>query len=700
MGISAVPGSGKTFILELLITELIAQRGIPSHRIGVFTYMRSARANLTNRINQQLRNRGLTVRFTQAFTLHSLALRVLRAYHSRLNQEDLQILEQYEQDRLISRLVRVWLRGNAHLWEPLLPDEDQPLKNRNNRTRFSTSFQAMCQAVIRTAKTYRLAPSAIQAAPRGFLSWAVQIYQTYQAELHRLGKVDYDDLGWCALDLLETNSDILAEVQGWYDYLLEDESQDSSPLQEDLLTLLSQRTGNLVRVGDPNQSIMGTFTTAEPRFFRDFCRHSQQIALDESSRSAAKILVLANRLVEWVNQDHPLSELQDALAPQQIQVASSGPLNPPDSEAAIQFLTVKGSPQQELAAIAQMAIQAVQERPRHTVAVLVSTNEAGARVLMALQEAGFQNAIDLLRNNPTQKRVIETLKLITDYFARPASSARLVTVFEALTNWAGIPHPSTTFATIKAALQQAKPEDLLFPALGSQPYFLPTEYEGEDWDRTRFLLKTLAEWLRAARAPWSDLLHWIVQTLYHTPEDLFIGNYLITQLEQVLGDQPAADWQDIANETQSILGSRLNNLPSEILSFSPAPGSITVTTMHRSKGLEWDEVFLTGLSAYEFPVVFGDRPMGLAFLEETNLQAEALAELKRFAGSYLSANTATEQAFLDLAAEKLRLLYVGVTRAKRRLTLSVSSKTPFDQDQKPSRLFTELAVGLPITTAG
>ncbi len=678
LGIAAVPGSGKTFILELLIVNLILKRGIPPERIGVFTYMRSARVNLLRRINQRLQEAGYPDRFTQAFTLHSLALRVLREAPG--PWEELSILEEYEQKRLLTRLCRAWLNSHTHLWEPLIPADERAVYN---RLRFRRSFQQMVQAVISTAKNLRLEPEVL---PReGYLGWAAPLYAAYQAELRRRGQLDYDDLGWQAVELIERDSALQQQVQQWYDYLFEDEAQDSSPLQEELLRLLSQRTGNLVRVGDPNQSIMGTFTTAEPRLFRDFCQASPQvISLQESSRSAPQILELANRLVDWVTQEHPIPTLRTALARQHIRPASTGSPNPPASEGQVEFRCVRGTPEQELQEVAQWALTAAQAFPTQTVAILVTTNELGGKALDYLRERGGERVIDLLRGSPTQRRVLLQLKGVIDWLAQPTSSARLAAAVEHLADWAGIPRAELEpmLGWIRASL----PERLLFPQFGEAP----TWPDSPSWQSLGQLLQTLASWLRAGRSPWPEVLNFIVQSLYRKPEELFVGCYVINQLEQVLGSLPEADWQEIAQEFQVILDYRLRNLPSELFAFNPEPGSITVATLHRAKGLEWDQVFIPQVSAYEFPTHYEERPVGLKFLEDVDMKAEALAQLRQLSRrSYwdLQANSPTEQAFLDLAAERLRLLYVGITRSKRRLTLSVSSHSSYGREQSPALAF-------------
>ncbi len=682
LGISAVPGSGKTFTLEALIAELILKRGIPADRIGVFTYMRSSRANLTNRINQQLMHHGVSGRL-EAFTLHSLALKVLQQFPARSGLETIDVLEGYEQERFISRLTQAWLRNNPRIWEPLLPTGGEAFQAARNRASFARGFKSMCREVIRAAKNYRLPPGAIQ-AQEGFLPWALSIYSSYQFELNRTGKLDYDDLGWRAVDLLEQDEQSCNLVGEWYDYLFEDESQDSSPLQERLLQLLSARTGNLVRVGDPNQSIMSTFTTAEPRFFRRFCQKSRPVLLEESSRSAPMIIALANALVDWATLDHPNPQLRSALVAQHIKLATTGPANPLDTEAAIHFEVFTGQPEQEMAAVAEQAAAALAERPGHSFAVLVSTNELGARLLQTLQSQNVR-VQDLLRSNPTQRELIDRLRLITEFFAQPAASPRLAAVFAVLAPWAGLTRQEA--ASHQDWLLRAHPEDLLFPAFGAK---LTLDRSIENKEAVLKVLNVLSGWLSTARRPWSEVLRLVVQTLYRSGGEIFLGNYVVDQLERVLGEAPAADWQEIADEIQSILDGSLNNLPSEAFSFAPEPGAVTVTTTHRAKGLEWDEVFLTGLSAYEYPVLREDRPVGLYFLEGMDMRAEALSELKALARLQKRRSSATEQAFLDLAAEKLRLLYVGITRAKRRLVLSVASRDLFNREQKASRLLSSL----------
>ena len=132
------------------------------------------------------------------------------------------------------------------------------------------------------------------------------------------------------------------------------------------------------------------------------------------------------------------------------------------------------------------------------------------------------------------------------------------------------------------------------------------------------------------------------------------------------------------------------------LGFEPPAGKVTVSTMHRAKGLEWDRVYLMGLNNYSFP---SGQPQDTYFSEKwfvrdsLNLEAETLAQLEALTGSdaYLE-GVATEQARLDLVKERLRLIYVGLTRAKQELVVTWNRGRQFANrpDNQPAIPFVAL----------
>ena len=123
--------------------------------------------------------------------------------------------------------------------------------------------------------------------------------------------------------------------------VFEDEAQDSSPLQEKLISILASSeiepdtSPNLIRVGDPNQAINSTFTPADPMYFNWFCTtcdlQGNLATMDWAGRSNQIIIRAANFVFEWVNQREKtaeISQLELPFRPQAIQAVDSGDPQP------------------------------------------------------------------------------------------------------------------------------------------------------------------------------------------------------------------------------------------------------------------------------------------------------------------------------------------------------------------------------------
>ena len=118
------------------------------------------------------------------------------------------------------------------------------------------------------------------------------IYQEYQRSLAYRGAVDFDDLIRLALAALRADPDLVERLREQWPYILEDEAQDSSRLQEEILRILAGEERHWVRVGDPNQAIYETFTTANPQHLIDFIQSPEVLRneLPVSGRSTRSII--------------------------------------------------------------------------------------------------------------------------------------------------------------------------------------------------------------------------------------------------------------------------------------------------------------------------------------------------------------------------------------------------------------------------
>ncbi len=236
-------------------------------------------------------------------------------------------------------------------------------------------LESLTLAFIRSAKDHRLTPESLQArlrsapAPLLLAEMGLEIYADYQRALAYRGAVDFDDLIRLALDLLESDDEFLERLRYRFPFILEDEAQDSSELQEAILGKLAGEDGNWVRVGDANQAIFETFTTASPELLRRFIGANPHVDMDESGRSQPRIIALANHLIDWVMNEHPDLEVRSALAMPYIRPAPADDpqQNPPDDRSGIHFVDRRFTPEEEVEAVVnsleQVASRIIRMRP-------------------------------------------------------------------------------------------------------------------------------------------------------------------------------------------------------------------------------------------------------------------------------------------------------------------------------------------------
>jgi len=715
MGISAVPGSGKTHTLSALAAEIIARGELgPDQEVLIVTLVNSAVDNFSSRVSGFIQEHGLLPHIGyRVRTLHGLAHDIVREKPALVGLEErFSIIDEREADFIRKEAAQAWLQAHPNFLDDYLdPEMDDSKRDWVRRQQLPELVNSLALSFIRSAKDRRLAPEDLRReldhqptapVPAGGLPLAEmgwEIYANYQRALTYRGAVDFDDLIRLALRLLELDAEFLERLRYRWPYILEDEAQDSSQLQEQILRLLSGPDGNWVRVGDPNQAIFETFTTANPRYLRDFIAHEADFRreLPDSGRSQPSIIALANYLIDWVREEHPDSSVRDALTLPYIRPAPEGDPqpNPPDDPAGIRLIGRKFTPDEEVAAVVASLEEWLPEHKDWSVAVLVPRNRRGVEVIEALKKRKI-DYVEFLASTASTRAAAGALGNVIAYLADPQSASKLARVYQVWRrNWReGEDDQRVLYKHIPELLRKCREvESFLAPRPDRDWLAGLGETESEE---IMLELETFREvvrrWQGTTLLPIDQMILTLAQDLFTEVADLALAHKLALVLRQAADDH--ADWRlpELTGELGVIARNerRFIGFSSDDSGFDPQQhkGKVVVTTMHKAKGLEWERVYLMSVNNYDFPSL---QPYDRYIAEKwfvrdgLNLEAEALAQLESLGTNneyeWYAEGAATQQARLDYVKERLRLLYVGITRAKRDLIVTWNSGRTGEQTQ-------------------
>ena len=335
--VSAVPGSGKTTTLSALAAQLIADARVNEEQeVLVVTFTTSAASNIKQRIAEFLKAREMPAAGYKVLTLHALGNAMIREYPALAGVDaDFQI---YADQDAVRDAASSYISFNRERWLSFLRQGLGNMADEAER-QWRNQTERLARAVIRTAKNELMSPEALRnlinkipnSMAAQFLQMGADIYARYEAlrNASTEPRLDFDDLISRAVTVLQ-NDDARAHFAARWPFILEDEAQDSTPLQERILGLLAREHGNWVRVGDPNQAIMTTFTSSNVRFFRDEFRQRpnvRELPLSQSGRSNQRIIDLANNLADWAVREHPEDAVRTEALDNRIKIR---PPRPPD----------------------------------------------------------------------------------------------------------------------------------------------------------------------------------------------------------------------------------------------------------------------------------------------------------------------------------------------------------------------------------
>lgn len=268
----AGPGSGKTTVITHRIKNLIEKAGVRPENILVVTFTKAAAISMQKRFSTLMNGgKGQLVTFG---TFHSVFYKILRKSR---RYEATEILSERQKTDYIREIIgRYGISSNdiSELSQNIINDIGNIKGNMLNAQEYEPSC---CKK-------------------EDF----IKVYNAYNLELKKDGKMDFDDiLRECYLLLCE-NHTILEQWRELYKYILIDEFQDINRIQMNIIELLASPLNNIFVVGDDDQSIYG-FRGARPEImieFKDYYPEAELIVLDVNYRSTQSIINVAGRVIE------------------------------------------------------------------------------------------------------------------------------------------------------------------------------------------------------------------------------------------------------------------------------------------------------------------------------------------------------------------------------------------------------------------
>jgi len=683
MAVPAIPGAGKTYTLAVLATNLIKEERHKPGKILIVTYMNSAVSNFKTRIGNMLEKEGLPrSKGYEVMTLHSLAMKIVKEKpESILVSGDFEILDELAQDRLLHKLVNEWIGFNEERFYSFIDykeGESSWQRNRKIET-WLKKFTRVVGEMIPFLKCKGFSGQQLlqytEEDKKTLLRCVSEVYTNYEAELRRRGLLDFDDIICKAITLLKTDDELRQKIQNKYSYVFEDEAQDSSTLQEEMLFIISESNKNLVRVGDSNQSIMSSFTISDPKLFRNYCLRDDvnKKKIESSSRNTKEIINMANFLVEWSQELHPTTEARKSLERQTIkEVADGDPFPNPKTNGYTIGVRVYDTKEEEVREISRRAAKYAKEKPEKTIAILIPNNYGIDDFINELDIIGakYRELTSFPAERGQASLIIGT---ILDYIAMPYDNELF---YELVKNCLMPEIQNESFINSREYFKTCKIEQLLYPLSGEIDFkSIPAEvFEEIPKDNFLDILGKIKLILEGLNIELSAFVIFIADLLNFDSEKMAIAQKIASNIRYMMMLNP--DWgiREVAHELRTIKNS-LNyfaNIVYDRKGFEAVPGEINLLTYHRSKGLEFDTVYLACITSTDFPATLNDRFLSDYWClrpEYRNPVSFMKYELDRLLGEKNQIDPG-KQAKIEIIGERMRLLYVGITRARENLLFS------------------------------
>ena len=275
--ILAGAGSGKTKTLTTRLAYLISEVGIDPQNTLTLTFTNKAAKEMRERANALITHN--TSSMPLLCTFHKFGLLFLKFHIEKLGRaNNFVIIDSDDKKRIIKRIAK------------------------ENKIDLNIAF--INSEISKYKNTLLNADEILKKAELPDYKKIATIYKAYETEITENNLVDFDDLLMLTYQILEQDKELRKETSNRYQYIMVDEYQDTNELQFKLLELLASEHNNLCVVGDDDQSIYG-WRGANIRNileFSDYFKGTKTVKLETNYRSTSPILKAANELIEHNSQ--------------------------------------------------------------------------------------------------------------------------------------------------------------------------------------------------------------------------------------------------------------------------------------------------------------------------------------------------------------------------------------------------------------
>lgn len=478
-------------------------------------------------------------------------------------------------------------------------------------------------------------------------------YDMYIKLCRQENVIDYDDQIYLVLQLLEQRPNIRALLQERYHTLFIDEFQDTNPMQSQLVDMIVGKNQNLIVVGDDDQSIYGFrgATLANILSFKDRYPNAKQVALTKNYRSGQAILDAAYSLITNNNPnrlEHSLQINKRLIGNEQGSAPTMKRFFQPNDE--FEWLA------QDIAARIKAG-----EQPG-SIAVLTRRAYTANLVHEALERAGVAHTLigysqDLYKQ-PLVRMMVELCRTLAEPHNNNSLHHTLTSDLFGISNELIAPYAATARSNheqLESLLQETDDHTVKVA--------LAHITEARNQSATLSVGRTL--WKLIVESGYKDRL---LEAAAHDDESAYAVGVLSQYFDTLKTYESIANQPTVLEYLVSLPALQSAGEKTDDGTLGIGNDEVSVLTVHKSKGLEWDSVYIPDCTEFSFPL--RNTPRGLRIPDG----------LKS-----ISASPADEH-----YAEERRLMYVAVTRARRNLHVSFADKSSTGTNRKPSRFLSEM----------